>query len=152
MSTEPEHMDDALDVAGCLRVLRAYTHIAVVGFSANPRRPGHYVAAYLQAEGYDLVLVNPRYAGQTILGRRVYPSLLAAREAGEQIEIVDVFRRPRDLEPVVQEAIAVGARVLWLQLGIRSEESGRRARAAGMEFVQDCCIKTCRALIACETG
>jgi hypothetical protein len=135
VNTEPEVPDR-------LRLLRTYTHIAIVGFSADSRRPSHFVAAYLLSEGYSLVLVNPRYAGQSILGRRVYASLVEARAAGEQIEIVDVFRRPQDLEPVLQEAIAVGARVLWLQLGIRSEEIGRRAEAAGMECVQDSCIKT----------
>ncbi|HEY1349728.1 MAG TPA: CoA-binding protein [Ktedonobacteraceae bacterium] len=135
MSIKPE-------VPDCLRLLRTYTHIAIVGFSADPRRPSHFVAAYLLAEGYSLVLVNPRYAGQSILGRRVYASLVEARAAGEQIEIVDVFRKAQDLEPVLQEASAIGARVLWLQLGIRSEEIGRRAEAAGMECVQDSCIKT----------
>ena len=87
------------------------------------------------------LLVNPRYAGQTALGKRIYASLTEAREAGATIEIVDVFRRPQDLEPVLQEAIQIGARVLWLQLGICNDEIGRQAVAAGMEFVQDHCTK-----------
>lgn len=141
MSIEPESALETPDMYGRLRILRAYTHVAIVGFSANPYRPSHFVAVYLQAEGYNIVLVNPRYAGQTILGRRIYSSLIEAKEAGEQIEIVDVFRKPQDLEPVLQEAISIGARVLWLQLGIRNDEIGRQAIAAGIEFVQDHCIK-----------
>lgn len=133
------------EISGCAQLLRTCTHIAVVGFSANPRRPGHFVAAYLQAQGYKLVLVNPRYAGQILLGRRVYSSLYEAREAGEQIEIVNVFRRPQDLEPVLQAAVAIGARALWLQLGICSQEIGRRAADAGLLCIQDCCIKTSHA-------
>ncbi len=129
------------DMYGRLRLLRQYRHVAIVGFSADPYRPSHFVAVYLQAEGYDIVLVNPRYAGQTVLGRPVYASLSAARAAGEQIEIVDVFRKPSELEPVLREAIAIGARVLWLQLGIRNDEIGHQARAAGLEFVQNRCIK-----------
>src|SRR5579884_3188018 len=107
------------DMYDRLQFLQQYKHVAIVGISADQYRPSHFVAVYLQAEGYDIVLVNPNYAGQTILGRRVYSSLTEAKEAGEQIEIVDVFRKPQDLEPVLQEAIAIGARVLWLQLGIR---------------------------------
>jgi predicted CoA-binding protein len=129
------------DMYGRLRLLQQYRHLAMVGFSADPYRPSHFVAVYLLAEGYDVVLVNPRYAGQTVLGRRVYASLTEAKKAGEQIEIVDVFRKPTDLEPVLQEAIQVGARVLWLQLGIRNDDIGRQALAAGLTFVQDRCAK-----------
>lgn len=141
MSTDPKDTLDMPDMYGRLRILRAYRHIAIVGFSADPYRPSHFVAVYLQAEGYDLTLVNPRYAGQTILGQRVYASLTEAKEAGATIEIVDVFRKPDALEPVLQEAIQIGARVLWLQLGVRNDEIGRKAVAAGMEFVQDHCVK-----------
>ncbi|HXR65303.1 MAG TPA: CoA-binding protein [Ktedonobacteraceae bacterium] len=144
MSTEPEQEQGALqtpDMYGRLRILRAYKHVAIVGFSADPYRPSHFVAVYLQAEGYEIVLINPRYAGQTVLGRRVYASLTEAKAAGEQIEIVDVFRKPSDLAPILQEAKEIGARVFWLQLGIRNDEIGRLALAAGMEFVQNRCIK-----------
>lgn len=129
------------DMYDRLQLLRQYKHIAIVGISADPYRPSHFVAIYLQAEGYDIVLVNPRYAGQTILSRRVYASLTEAKEAGEQIEIVDVFRKPEDVPPIAEEAIAIGAKVLWLQLGIRNDEVGRRAQEAGLVFVQDRCIK-----------
>src|SRR5215831_6079566 len=72
-----------------LTLLQQYRHIAIVGISADQYRPSHFVAIYLQAEGYDIILVNPNYAGQMLLGRRVYASLTEAKEAGEQIEIVD---------------------------------------------------------------
>ncbi|HEY1349727.1 MAG TPA: CoA-binding protein [Ktedonobacteraceae bacterium] len=129
------------DMYGRLKLLREYQHIGMVGFSADPYRPSHFVAVYLLAEGYNVVLVNPRYAGQTVLGRRVYASLTEAHEAGEKIEIVDVFRKPTELESVLQEAIQIGAQVLWLQLGIRNDEIGHKAQAAGLTFVQNKCAK-----------
>ncbi len=124
-----------------LQFLQQYRHIAIVGVSADPYRPSHFVAIYLQAEGYDIVLVNPRYAGQTILGKRVYATLSEAKEAGEQIEIVDVFRKAQDVPPIVEEAIKIGAKVLWLQLGIRNDEAGKRAQEAGLHFVQEGRVK-----------
>jgi predicted CoA-binding protein len=124
-----------------LTLLRQYRHIAIVGISADQYRPSHFVAIYMLAEGYDIVLINPNYAGQTILGKTVYPSLTAAKEAGETIEIVDVFRKPEDIPPIAEEAIQIGARVLWLHLGIRNDEAGRRAHEAGLVFVQNRCIK-----------
>lgn len=126
---------------GRLQLLQQYHHIAIVGISADPYRPSHFVAIYLQAEGYNIVLINPRYAGQRLLGKRVYASLTEAKEAGEEIEIVDVFRKAEDVPPVAEEAIAIGAKVLWLQLGIRNDEAGRRAQQAGLTFVQDRCMK-----------
>src|SRR5258708_12667483 len=95
----------------------------------------------MQAEGYDIIPDNQKYAGQTLLGKRVYASLTEAKEAGEEIEIVDVFRKAEGVPPVAEEAIAIGARVLWLQLGIRNDEVGKRAHEAGLIFVQDRCIK-----------
>src|SRR2546421_659855 len=112
------------DMYDRLQFLQQYRHIAIVGISADPYRPSHFVAIYLQAEGYDIVPVNPRYAGQTILGKRVYATLTEAKEVGEQIEIVDVFRKAQDVPPIAEEAIKIGAKVLWLQLGIRNDEVG----------------------------
>ncbi len=129
------------DMYDRLQLLKTYQHIAIVGVSADPYRPSHFVAIYLQAEGYDIIPINPRYAGQTLLGKRVYPSLTAAKEAGEQIEIVDVFRKADDTPPIAQEAVAIGAKVLWLQLGVRNEEAKTIAQDAGLTFVQDRCIK-----------
>src|SRR5574337_1008121 len=97
-----------------LQLLRQHTHIAIVGISADQYRPSHFVAIYMLAEGYDVVLVNPNYAGQHILGRRVYASLIEAKDAGEQIEIVDVFRKAEDIPPVAEEAVKIGAKVLWV--------------------------------------
>lgn len=124
-----------------LQLLKMYRNVAVVGISADQYRPSHFVAIYLKAEGYHIVLVNPRYAGQTILGQPVYASLTEAQKAGERIEIVDVFRRPEAVPPVAEEAIEIGAKVLWLQLGIRNEEAARQAHEAGLTVVQDRCIK-----------
>jgi uncharacterized protein len=124
-----------------LTLLQQYRHIAIVGISADQYRPSHFVAIYLQAEGYEIIPINPRYAGQTLLGKRVHTSLTEAKEAGEQIEIVDVFRKAHDVAPIAEEAIAIGAKVLWLQLGIRNDEVGKVSREAGLTFVQDRCIK-----------
>lgn len=129
------------DMYDRLKLLQQYRHVAIVGISADPYRPSHFVAIYLQAEGYDIVLVNPTYAGQTLLGKRVYAALAEAKAAGEQIEIVDVFRRAEDVPPIAEEAIAIGAKVLWLQLGIRNDDAARRAAAAGLTVVQNRCIK-----------
>ncbi len=124
-----------------LQLLQQYKHVAVVGVSADPYRPSHFVAIYMQAEGYDIIPINPRYAGQTLLGKHVYATLTEAKEAGETIEIVDVFRKAEDVPPIAEEAIKIGAKVLWLQLGIRNDEVGKQAQEAGLIFVQDRCIK-----------
>jgi len=126
---------------GRLQLLQRYRHVAIVGISADPYRPSHFVAIYLQAEGYDIIPVNPRYARQTLLGKCVYATLTEAKAAGEQIEIVDVFRRPEDVPPIADEAIAIGAKVLWLQLGIRNDVAAQRAEEAGLTVVQDRCMK-----------
>lgn len=135
MSTTTPDMYDRLNI------IQQYRHVAIVGVSADPYRPSHFVAIYLQAEGYDIIPINPRYAGQTILGKRVYATLTEAKEAREQIEIVDVFRKAEDVPPVADEAIAIGAKVLWLQLGIRNELAAQRAEKAGLIVVQDRCLK-----------
>ena len=129
------------DMYDRLQLLQQYRHVAIVGVSADPYRPSHFVAIYLQAEGYDIIPINPRYAGQTLLGKRVYATLTEAKEAGEQIEVVDVFRRPENVPPIAEEAIAVGAKVLWLQMGIRNDAAARKAQEAGLTVVQDRCMK-----------
>ena len=121
-----------------LRILTTYRTIAMVGLSADPMRPSHFAAIYMLAEGYDVIPVNPRYAGQEILGQPVYAALA---DIPRPIEIVDVFRKPQDVPPIADEAIAIGAKVLWLQLGIVNEEAAARARAAGLDVVMDRCVK-----------
>ncbi len=121
-----------------LRILQENRRIAMVGLSADPMRPSHFAAIYMLAEGYDVIPVNPRYAGETILGQPVYASLA---EIPRPVEIVDVFRKPQDVPPVAEDAIAIGAKVLWMQLGIVNEEVAARARAAGLEVVMDRCVK-----------
>jgi uncharacterized protein len=123
------------------QLLQRYKHVAIVGVSADPYRPSHFVAIYLQAAGYDIIPINPRYAGQMLLGKRVYATLTEAKEAGEQIEIVDVFRKAEDTPPIADEAVRIGAQVLWLQLGVSNEEAGRRAQQAGLTFVENRCMK-----------
>jgi len=121
-----------------LRILTTYRTIAMVGLSADPMRPSHFVAIYMLASGYDIIPVNPKYAGQTILGQPVYASLA---EIPRPVEIVDVFRKPQDVPPIAEQAIEIGAKVLWLQLGIVNEDAAQLARAAGLDVVQDRCVK-----------
>ena len=129
------------DMYDRLQLLQQFKHVAVVGLSADQYRPSHFVAIYLQAEGYDIIPINPRYAGQTILGKHVYATLTEAKQAGETIEIVDVFRKPEDVPPFADETIAIGAKILWLQLGIRNEEAAQKAHDTGLIVVQDRCMK-----------
>ncbi|NWF91235.1 MAG: CoA-binding protein [Ignavibacteriaceae bacterium] len=123
-----------------LDILTRYRRIAMVGLSGNPYRPSHFAAIYMLAEGYDVTPINPREP--EILGRKSYPSLTALAEADPAaIEIVDIFRNPADVPPIVEEAISVGAKVVWMQLGVIHEEAARRAIAAGLDVVMDRCVK-----------
>jgi uncharacterized protein len=119
--------------------------IAVVGLSANPMRPSHSVAQYMQAHGYRIIPVNPTYAGTHILGEHCYPTLSQAaaelNEEGVQIDIVDCFRRSEAIESLVNEAQSAGAKCLWMQLGVVNEKAAAKAAAAGMMVVMDRCIK-----------
>ena len=117
------------------RILRNYRTVAVVGISSDEGRPSHRVARYLKEHGYRIILVNPRE--KEVLGERCYPDLCSVPE---QIEVVDVFRRPRFLPRVVAEAMYAGAKVVWMQEGIVHEAAARRAREAGMEVVMDRCM------------
>lgn len=118
------------------RLFETVRTIAVVGCSPKPERPGHYVAKYLQDLGYRIIPVNP---GQTeILGEKCYASL---RDIPEPVDMVDCFRRAEDIPPVVEDAIAIGAKFVWMQLGIINEEAAQRAIDAGVEVVMDRCPK-----------
>ncbi len=112
--------------------------VAVVGFSPDPMRPSHGVAQALIASGVTIYLVNPMYAGQSSLGKQILGSLAAVPE---HIHIVDVFRRADLVPPIVEEALAVGADAIWLQLGIFHDAAVAKARAAGMSVVIDRCLK-----------
>jgi predicted CoA-binding protein len=141
--TAPPHQSPHVATAGAyerLRLLQRARTIAMVGLSADPMRPSHFAAIYMQSEGYDIIPVNPRFAGQEILGQPVYASLLDI-PAERTIDIVDVFRKPDDVPPVLDEAIQIGAPVFWMQLGIVNEQAAARARAAGMDVVMNRCVK-----------
>ena len=120
-----------------LALLRRSRHIAIVGMSDKPERASHFVATYLLgATDYEVSFVNPRI--DEVLGRRVYPSLDSLPSTPD---IVDVFRRQDDLAEVTDEAIAAGARSVWFQLGLRDDEVAATAAAAGLDVVQDRCLK-----------
>ncbi len=121
-----------------LRLLTTYSTIAMAGLSDDPMRPSHFAAIYMLSHGYHVIPVNPKLAGQTILGQKVYASLA---EIPEPVEIVDVFRKPEACVEVAKEAVVIGANVLWLQLGVVNEEAMRIAREAGLETVQNRCVK-----------
>jgi predicted CoA-binding protein len=109
--------------------------IAVVGLSSRPERAGYYVPAYLQEHGYRIVPVNPYLEGA--LGETAYPDLYSVPEP---IDLVLVFRRSENVPPVVQAAIHVGAKAVWMQLGIVNEDAAEQARAAGLDVVMDACM------------
>ena len=124
-----------------LNALQNCRTIAVVGLSPKPARDSHHVAEYLQKQGYRIVPINPM--AQEILGERCWPTLTEAAQqlASEnvRIDLVDVFRNSADVAPIADEAIAIGAKALWLQLGVRDDAACARAQAAGLLAVQDRC-------------
>jgi uncharacterized protein len=119
--------------------------IAVVGLSSRPDRPSHEVAQYLQRHGYRIVPVNPAYAGTHILGEHCYATLgeadAAVKKEGSRIDVVDCFRRSAEVGTAVDEAIAIGAHCVWMQLGVIDEAAAVRAEKAGLKVVMDRCIK-----------
>ncbi|NTV67935.1 MAG: CoA-binding protein [Chlorobaculum sp.] len=120
-------------------ILTKYKHIAVVGISDKPERASNGVARYLIQAGYTIYPVNPML--NTVLGHECRPSLSAIPpEKRDLIEIVDIFRKPQDVPPVVDEAIAIGAKVVWMQLGITNAAAAEKARNAGLDVVQNRCI------------
>ena len=124
------------DINTLRRILSQARVIAVVGLSADWYRPSYFAAKYMQEHGYRVIPVNPKYA--SILGEKCYRSL---RDIPERVDMVDVFRKPQDVLPIAEEAIAIGAKVLWQQLGVKNEAAAARARAAGLESVMDRCVK-----------
>jgi predicted CoA-binding protein len=119
-----------------LRILTRYRRIAMVGLSPNPYRPSHFAAIYLKSNGYRIIPVNPQCTD--ILGETCYPDL---RSIPEPVDIVDIFRKPQDVPAIVDDAIAIGAKVIWMQLGVVNELAAAKARAHGLEVVMDRCTK-----------
>lgn len=123
-------------IAQLRRILKENRTIAVVGLSADWYRPSYFAAKYMQEHGFRVIPVNPKY--EEILGEKCYPDL---KSIPDKIDIVDVFRKPADCVPIAQDAVAIGAKVLWLQLGVVNQEAERIALAGGLDVVMDRCMK-----------
>ena len=124
------------DISSLRRILKDCRTIAVVGLSAEWHRPSYFAAKYVQQHGYRIVPVNPKYA--EILGEKSYARL---EDIPFPVDMVDVFRREADVPPIARSAVAIGAKCLWQQLGLKSQEADGIARAAGMDSVMDRCVK-----------
>lgn len=128
------------DNAALRHLLQQHKTIAVVGLSADWHRPSFFAAKYMQAHGYKIIPVNPRYAGtgRQILGETVYASLL---DIPQPVDMVDIFRRSEDVLPLAQEAVRIGAKCLWQQIDVHNEKADQLARAAGLASVFNRCVK-----------
>ena len=124
------------DIATLRRILKTSRTIAVVGLSANWYRPSYFAAKYMMEHGYRIIPVNPQYT--EVLGQRCYAAL---RDIPEKVDIVDCFQKTERILPIAEDAIAIGAKVLWQQIGVVNEEADRKARAAGLDSVMDRCVK-----------
>ena len=124
------------DINTLRRVLRESRTLAIVGLSADWFRPSYFAAKYMQEHGYKIIPVNPKY--DEILGEKCYPSLAAIPE---QVDVVDVFRKPADATAIAREAVAIGAKTLWLQIAVINEEARQIAEDAGLTVVMDRCVK-----------
>lgn len=124
------------DIASLRRILRTSRTIAVVGLSADWFRPSYFAAKYMQEHGYRIVPVNPRY--ETVLGERCHATLVTIEVP---VDIVDVFRKTEDVLPIAEQAIAIGAKCLWQQIGVKNEQAAALAAAAGLDVVLDRCVK-----------
>ena len=124
------------DIAGLRRILATSRTLAVVGLSAQWYRPSYFAAKYMQDHGYRIIPVNPSYV--EVLGERCYPSVAAIPDP---VDMVDCFRKPGEIPALAREAVAKGAKVLWMQLGIVNEAAAQRAVAAGLDVVMNRCVK-----------
>jgi len=117
------------------KILNEYRTVAIVGLSPDPNRPSHRVASYLAGNGYKVIPVNPH--AQEILGERSYPDL---GSIPKRVEIVDIFRRSEEVMPIVDEAVKIGAKAVWMQEGVINEEAASKAREAGLLVVMNKCM------------
>jgi len=130
------HMSD--EISTLRRILSENRVLAIVGLSADWYRPSFFAAKYMQEHGYRVIPVNPRYAGQKLLGETCYASL---KEIPDKVDLVDVFRKSEDVLPIAKDAIAIGARALWQQIGVKNADAAALARKAGLDAVMDHCVK-----------
>jgi predicted CoA-binding protein len=124
------------DIAGLRRILAQSHTLAVVGLSAQWHRPSYFAAKYMRDHGYRIIPVNPRYT--EVLGEACYPNL---KTVPVPVDLVDCFRKSEEIPAIADEAIAIGAKVLWMQLGIVNDEAARHAAAAGLDVVMNRCVK-----------
>jgi len=117
-------------------ILETTNTIASVGLSSNPEKESHWVVTYMKNKGYKIIPVNP--TASEIMGEKAYPSL---SEIPGKVDVVQIFRKPEDVPPVVDEAIKIGAKVVWMQQGIVNEEAGQKAHDAGLFVVMDTCMR-----------
>jgi predicted CoA-binding protein len=118
------------------RILTEYHTVAIVGASANPERPSNRVARYLDGHGFNIIPVNPSI--QELLGKKSYPDLTSIPE---KVEVVDIFRKSEDVEPIVDEAIKIGAKVVWMQENVVNQKAADKAKKAGLLVVMDKCMR-----------
>jgi predicted CoA-binding protein len=123
-------------IAQLRRILKENHTVAIVGLSADWYRPSYFAAKYMQEHGFKIIPVNPKYT--EILGEKCYPDL---KSIPEKVDMVDVFRKSADCAPIAKEAVAIGSKVLWLQLGVENDEAKAIAETGGLEFVQNRCVK-----------
>jgi predicted CoA-binding protein len=123
-------------IAQLRRILKENHTIAIVGLSADWYRPSYFAAKYMQEHGFKIIPVNPKYT--EILGEKCYPDL---KSIPEKVDMVDVFRKSADCAPIAQEAVDIGAKTLWLQIGVENDEAKAIAESGGVEFVQNRCVK-----------
>lgn len=140
-------MSDAMDNAVINKLFREYIHIAVVGLSADPSRPSYRVSKYMQQQGFQLIPVNPKY--DKLFGEICYPNLTSIPGP---VDMVNLFQRAENIPPFIDEAITIGAKSIWMQLGIVDTPSAKKAADAGLDVVMDRCLKIeyARYLEACS--
>jgi len=120
-----------------IKILKSYRNVAMVGVSADPAKPSNIVFRYLSEHGYNVIPVNPTISGE-VLGKKCYASLT---DIPEKVEVVDIFRRSEDIVPIVEEAIKIGAKAVWMQEGIINNIAAEKAQSAGLMVIMDKCMR-----------